>query len=191
MIYIVFHEVFLHQIHSLMDSSFNNGSNEILAIVKKGRKVTYFPAFIYAVLFAILYFSFFTWWTFAPWRWEIFFILGLTQGLAKGRLFKNTLIINCDQKSRVKDNNIYIFAHTYVCDVNVCVYVCAYVHKYVHTKSLLSGLTNSGVTGATTFRAGLKDNWTPKSLGPELHQLRMYPEASGKTSLSISCSLCL
>lgn len=122
---------------------------------------------------------------------KYFSSLALTQGLAKGRLFKNTLIINCDQKSCVKDNNIYIFAHTYVCDVNVCVYVCAYVHKYVHTKSLLSGLTNSGVTGATTFRAGLKDNWTPKSLGPELHQFRMYPKASGKTSLSISCSLCL
>lgn len=73
--------------------------------------------------------------------------------------------MNCDQKNCARD----ICTYVNICNASMCVFM--YIH--VRTKKpLFSGLTSSDVTGTTTFRVGLKDNWTPEGLSPESHNFR-------------------
>lgn len=76
--------------------------------------------------------------------------------------------------------------------------VCIYVYKFMHKKISASGWASSGITGVATFRDKLKDNWTPKSLDPGLHQFTSAPgciqEHQGKNHspfLLIPCSVAL
>lgn len=70
-----------------------------------------------------------------------------------------------------------MYTHTYMAHT---------LYQFVHIKCLLSGPASSSITDIATFGTGLKNNWTPQSLSPELQQFRMYSVASGKHSCSFA-----
>lgn len=85
--------------------------------------------------------------------------------------------MNCDWKSYVRAENIYVHTHTHIWHTH---------YTNLYTYCLLSGPASSNITDIATFGTGLKNNWTPLEFESRTPAAQDVFSTSGKHSCSFA-----